>query len=135
MCDCIPPRNIRAEQVVLGCMLTNRLCVHNIQTLLNADDFYREAHREIYEAMMTLYDKKEEVDIITVTDILRTANKLEDVGGIPYITFLANAYYTEPRFWACARTVADKAKQRRNELLLLEIRSLLEDILKEVRNG
>ena len=103
--------------------------------MLNDDDFYREAHREIYRAMMTLYDMKEEVDIITVTDILRTDNKLEDVGGIPYITFLANAYYTEPRFWACARTVSDKAKQRRNEVLLSEIRSLLGDILKEVRNG
>ena len=133
MCEWIPPRNIRAEQVVLGCMLTNRLCVHNIQTMLNADDFYREAHREIYRAMMTLYDMKEEVDVVTVTDILRTDNKLEDVG--PYVAFLANAYYTEPRFWACARTVSDKAKQRRTEVLLSEIRSLLGDILKEVKNG
>ena len=135
MYDWIPPQNIRAEQVVIGCMLTNRRCVHNIQTILNADDFYREAHREIYRAMMTLYDMKEEVNIITVTDILRTDNKLEDVGGIPYIGLLANTYYSEPRFWACARTVSDKAKQRRNEVLLSEIRSLLEDILKEVRNG
>ena len=135
MLNWLPPQNIRAEQIVLGCMLTNRLCVHNIQTLLNADDFYREAHREIYRAMMTLYDMKEEVDIVTVTDILRTDNKLEDVGGIPYVAFLANAYYTEPRFWACARTVSDKAKQRRNEVLLSEIRSLLGDILKEVRHG
>lgn len=135
MCDWIPPRNIRAEQVVLGCMLANRLCVHNIQTLLNADDFYREAHREIYRAMMKLYDMNEEVDMVTVSDILRTDNKLKDVGGIPYITFLANAYYTEPRFWACARTVSDKAKQRRNEAMLLKIKNLLEDILKEVKHG
>ena len=135
MLNWLPPQNIRAEQIVLGNMMQNALCACNVRSLLNEDDFYREAHREIYEAMMTLYDKKEEVDTIMVTDILRTANKLEDVGGIPYITFLANAYYTEPRFWACARTVSDKAKQRRNEVLLLEIRSLLEDILKEVSNG
>ena len=135
MLNWLPPQNIRAEQIVLGNMMQNALCACNVRSLRNEYDFYREAHREIYEAMMTLYDKKEEVDIITVTDILRTANKLEDVGGIPYITFLANAYYTEPRFWACARTVSDKAKQRRNRVLLLEIRSLLEDILKEVRHG
>ena len=135
MQDRILPQNIEAEQAVIGAMLMDRDAIIKASEILVADDFYREAHREIYIAMMTLYDMKEEVDIITVTDILRTDNKLEDVGGIPYITFLANAYYTEPRFWACARTVSDKAKQRRNEVLLLEIRSLLEDILKEVRNG
>ena len=131
----VPPQSIEAEQSVLGAMLIDKEAIAKVTEVLNADDFYREAHREIYEAMMTLYDKKEEVDIITVTDILRTANKLEDVGGIPYITFLANAYYTEPRFWACARTVSDKAKQRRNEAMLLKIKNLLEDILKEVQHG
>ena len=135
MLNWIPPQNIRAEQVVLGNMLQNALCACNVRTLLSEEDFYREAHRNIYRAIVHLVEHSEQADLITVTDYLRTNNQLENSGGIAYITALYKAFYSESRFWACARIVSDKAKQRRNEVLLLEIRSLLEDILKEVRNG
>ena len=135
MLNWLPPQNIRAEQIVLGNMMQNALCACNVRSLLNEDDFYREAHRNIYRAIVHLVEIAEQVDLITVTDYLRTNNQLEDSGGIAYITALSMEFYSESRFWACARTVSDKAKQRRNEVLLLEIRSLLEDILKEVSNG
>lgn len=135
MLNWLPPQNIRAEQIVLGNMMQNALCACNVRSLLNEDDFYREAHRNIYRAIVHLVEIAEQVDLITVTDYLRTNNQLEDSGGIAYITALYSEFYSDSRFWACARTVSDKAKQRRNEVLLLEIRSLLEDILKEVSNG
>ena len=135
MLNWLPPQNIRAEQIVLGNMMQNALCACNVRSLLNEDDFYREAHRNIYRAIVYLVEHSEQADLITVTDYLRTNNQLEDSGGIAYITALSMEFYSESRFWACARTVSDKAKQRRNEVLLLEIRSLLEDILKEVGNG
>ena len=135
MLNWLPPQNIRAEQIVLGNMMQNALCACNVRSLLNEDDFYREAHRNIYRAIVYLVEHSEQADLITVTDYLRTNNQLEDSGGILYVTNLYNEFYSESRFWACARTVSDKAKQRRNEVLLLEIRSLLEDILKEVSNG
>ena len=135
MLNWLPPQNIRAEQIVLGNMMQNALCACNVRSLLSEDNFYREAHRNIYRAIVHLVEIAEQVDLITVTDYLRTNNQLEDSGGIAYITALSMEFYSESRFWACARTVSDKAKQRRNEVLLLEIRSLLEDILKEVRNG
>ena len=135
MLNWLPPQNIRAEQIVLGNMMQNALCACNVRSLLNEDDFYREAHRNIYRAIVYLVEHSEQADLITVTDYLRTNNQLEDSGGILYVTTLDNEFYSESRFWACARTISDKAKQRRNEVLLLEIRSLLEDILKEVSNG
>ena len=135
MLNWLPPQNIRAEQIVLGNMMQNALCACNVRSLLNEEDFYREAHRNIYRAIVYLVEHSEQADLITVTDYLRTNNQLEDSGGIAYITALSMEFYSESRFWACARTVSDKAKQRRNEVLLLEIRSLLEDILKEVSNG
>ena len=135
MLNWLPPQNIRAEQIVLGNMMQNALCACNVRSLLNESDFYREAHRNIYRAIVYLVEHSEQADLITVTDYLRTNNQLEDSGGIAYITKLATEFYSESRFWACARTVSDKAKQRRNEVLLLEIRSLLEDILKGVSNG
>lgn len=50
--------------------------------ILRDTDFYREAHRVIFNAMLELYNKNEAVDMITVTEILKRDNKLEDVGGI-----------------------------------------------------
>ena len=135
MLNWLPPQNIRAEQIVLGNMMQNALCACNVRSLLNEDDFYREAHRNIYRAIVHLVEIAEQADLITVTDYLRTNNQLEDSGGIAYITALYREFYSDSRFWACARIVSDKAKQRRNEVLLSEIRSLLGDILKEVRNG
>ena len=135
MLNWLPPQNIRAEQIVLGNMMQNALCACNVRSLLNEDDFYREAHRNIYRAIVHLVEIAEQADLITVTDYLRTNNQLEDSGGIAYITALDREFYSDSRFWACARIVSDKAKQRRNEVLLSEIRSLLGDILKEVRNG
>ena len=135
MLNWLPPQNIRAEQIVLGNMMQNALCACNVRSLLNEEDFYREAHRNIYRAIVYLAEHSEQADLITVTDYLRTNNQLEDSGGILYVTKLTYEFYSESRFWACARTVSDKAKQRRNEVLLLEIRSLLEDILKEVKHG
>ena len=135
MLNWLPPQNIRAEQIVLGNMMQNALCACNVRSLLNEEDFYREAHRNIYRAIVYLVEHSEQADLITVTHYLRTNNQLEDSGGIAYITALYSEFYSDSRFWACARTVSDKAKQRRNEAMLLKIKNLLEDILKEVRHG
>lgn len=135
MLNWIPPQNIRAEQIVLGNMMENALCACNVRSLLSEDDFYREAHRNIYRAIVHLVEHSEDANLLSVTFYLCSEHKLESVGGLEYLTKLGNEFYSEPRFWACARIVSDKAKQRRNEVLLLEIRNLLEDILKEVGNG
>ena len=130
----LPPQNILAEQVVLGSMLQNSICACNVRTMLSEDDFYRESHRIIFGAIIHLVKNGQVADLITVTDYLRTKEKLNDVGGVVYITTLHKIFYSEKRFWACARIVHEKSKQRRNEKLLLDIQDLLEKILLEVRN-
>ena len=94
MQDRVPPQNIEAEQSVLGAMLIEKEAIPKVMEILRDTDFYREAHRVIFNAMLELYNKNEAVDMITVTEILKRDNKLEDVGGIAYVTSLANAVPT-----------------------------------------
>jgi len=78
-----PPHNLEAEQSVLGAILLSDRSLYAlvIEEGLRAEDFYRERHGTIYEAMLALYNESEPVDVLTVTDRLRQMGKLEDVGG------------------------------------------------------
>ena len=108
----VPPQNIEAEQSVLGAMLIDKEAIAKATEILSAEDFYREAHRVIFSAMLEIYNKNEAVDMITVTDILRRDNKLEDVGGIAYITSLANVVLTAANIKYHAEIVAEKSVLR-----------------------
>src|SRR5438552_2176948 len=78
-----PPHNLDAEQSVLGAVLLSDRSLYAlvIEEGLRAEDFYRERHGVIYEAMLALYNESEPVDVLTVTDRLRQMGKLEEVGG------------------------------------------------------
>src|SRR3977135_597016 len=78
-----PPHNLDAEQSVLGAILLSDRSLYAlvIEEGLRSEDFYRERHGHIYEAMLSLYNESEPVDVLTVTDRLRQTGKLEEVGG------------------------------------------------------
>ena len=80
MIDRVPPQNIEAEQAVLGAMLLTKEAISSAAEVLKADDFYREAHRIVFEAMMDLFSRGEAVDLITVTEQLKKNNLLEKAG-------------------------------------------------------
>ena len=84
----IPPQNIEAEQAVLGTiLLQDKALLHTVE-LLSPDDFYRDAHKTIYAAMLTLFERKNPHDLITVTNLLGEQNKLEEIGGASYLASL-----------------------------------------------
>lgn len=120
----VPPQNIEAEQSVLGAMLIDKEAIAKTTEVLNSDDFYREAHRVIFNAMLELYNKNEAVDMVTVTDILRRENKLEDVGGIAYITSLANVVLTAANVKFHADIVAEKSILRQLVRVSTEIAAM-----------
>ena len=120
----VPPQNIEAEQSVLGAMLIDKEAIAKATEILSAEDFYREAHRVIFSAMLEIYNKNEAVDMITVTDILRRDNKLEDVGGIAYITSLANVVLTAANVKYHAEIVADKSVLRQLVKVSTEIAAM-----------
>jgi len=86
----VPPHNIEAEQSVLGSMLLDREAIMIALEILKPDDFYKEAHKEIFESIFSLFSKNEPVDLVTLTEELKARGTLEAIGGIPYLTSLAS---------------------------------------------
>ena len=108
----VPPQNIEAEQSVLGAILLDNEAVNQALEILSVEDFYREAHREIFRAMVTLTDRNQPVDAITLTDSLRTAGVLEAIGGVGYIAELAACVPTAANVTHYARIVRERAVLR-----------------------
>ena len=108
----MPPASVEAEQAVLGAMLLKPEAVTTAAEELSADDFYRETHRLIYEAMMELKDRTEPVDLVTLTEQLKKADKLAKIGGIPALALIANSVPTAANVHYHARIVHEKAQLR-----------------------
>jgi len=107
------PQNIEAEQNVLSAILIENKSITAVAGILKPEDFYRISHQLIYRAMLDLYAKHTPIDMVTVTDALKTENKLNDVGGVSYITLLANVAPTAANIKYHARIVAQKAALRK----------------------
>ncbi len=84
------PHNVEAEAGVLGSIIIDPDAVALVTEFLAADDFYRDAHRSIYETVIRLSDQHISADFVTVCDSLEQQGKLEDVGGPSYVTSLIN---------------------------------------------
>ena len=132
MQDRVPPQNIEAEQSVLGAMLIEKEAIPKVMEILR--DFYREAHRVIFNAMLELYNKNEAVDMITVTEILKRDNKLEDVGGIAYVTSLANTVPTAANVTYHASIIEEKSILRQLVSVSTQIASMGYEANDDVKN-
>jgi replicative DNA helicase len=110
--DRLPPQSIEAEQSVLGALLIDRDAVIEVADFLHPPDFYRQAHGTIYEAILDLYDKREPVDIVTVSEVLERSDALDGVGGSAYLTSLINLTPTAVNAVHYGRIVERKAVLR-----------------------
>lgn len=108
----IPPQNVEAEQAVLGAMMLDHNAVIAAMEKLTPNDFYREVHRTIFEAMEHLHHENKEIDVITLPEELRRMKKMDDVGGIEYILSLPNLVATAANIEYHANIVAEKALAR-----------------------
>lgn len=109
----IPPQNIEAEQSVIGAVLLDKEVLSNVTEIISSQDFYRDDHKEIYEAVIDLYEKGEPIDLITVSEQLKLRGTLESVGGLEYLTNLAGAVPTTANAKHYARIVEEKSILRR----------------------
>ncbi|HEY8345822.1 MAG TPA: replicative DNA helicase [Symbiobacteriaceae bacterium] len=117
----VPPHNLEAEQSVLGAMLIDSEVVSRIVNLLHPEDFYVDRHQQIFAAMLSLFNRGEPVDLITVQDELRNRNLLEEVGGLTYLTSLINLVPTTANAEQYARIVEEKATLRRLQVVARKI--------------
>lgn len=84
------PQNIEAECGVLGSIILDPVAIAQVSDFLKPEHFYRDAHRTIYEAILSLYNRNTPADFITLCDELELWNVLDTVGGASYITSLIN---------------------------------------------
>lgn len=108
----IPPQNVEAEQAVLGAMLLSHDAVIVAMEKLQSQDFYRDVHRIIFEAMEHLHRENKEIDVITLPDELKRMKKLDDVGGLEYVLNLPNLVGSAANIEYYANIVAEKALTR-----------------------
>ncbi|MGI6113010.1 MAG: replicative DNA helicase [Mahellales bacterium] len=109
----MPPYSMEAEQSVLGCMLLSKEAVSRASEVLKAEDFYSEGHKEIFDAMLDIYEKGEPVDLVTLTERLRVRNSIDAVGGITYITNLSTFVPTAANIEYYIKIVEEKSILRR----------------------
>jgi replicative DNA helicase len=105
----VPPQNLDAESSVLGGILLENEAVNQVLELLRPEDFYRESHRKVFRAMIELSDRSEPVDLITLSDCLKSRGELEAVGGTAYLASLADFVPTAANISHYARIVREKS--------------------------
>jgi replicative DNA helicase len=109
----IPPQNLEAEQSVLGSILLEPEALSRVLEVMTGEDFYREAHRKIFNSMLDLYQKGTPVDLITLTEILQNREQLEDIGGASYLISMTDAIPSAIHVDVYARIVREKSILRR----------------------
>ena len=134
----IPPHSVESEQSILGSILLDKDAMITVSETINPDDFYKEAHKIIYECMIKLSNKSEPIDLITLTEELKKQGHLDDVGGISYITSLSTIVPTTSNVKYYADIVKEKSVLRNlikvsNDIINLgyDSSTKIEDILEK----
>jgi replicative DNA helicase len=109
----IPPHDDQAEACVLGAILIDKEALADIIDFLRPDYFYKPANESIFTAMMSLFEKHEPVDIVTVTSELKKLGKYKEVGGTTYLSDLTNMVPTSANIETYGRIVSDHFMRRR----------------------
>jgi replicative DNA helicase len=121
--ETVPPQLIEAEKSVLGALLLDRGTIPVVRTELDPEDFYYDRHGQLYRSILTLYDRNQPIDLIT----LQTLPNLDEMGGVLYLTSLMNSTTTTANVQAHARIVRRKAQLRRLKYAGLAIAALAQD--------
>lgn len=90
----VPPQSLEAEQAVLGSILIDKDAIFKVADLLAPNDFYSPAHEKIYENILDLYEKRQPIDILSLTNKLKEKDLLKDIGGSSYLAELTNQVAT-----------------------------------------
>ena len=109
----LPPQNLEAERGLLGSILIDQEAIIKVADQVMPDDFYDERHGHIYSAITDLYDGRQPIDILTLSNKLEEAGELEKIGGSAYLTDLVNSVPTAAHVVHYAGIVSHKATLRR----------------------
>jgi replicative DNA helicase len=106
------PHNLEAEKSVLGAILIHNEAFNHAAELIDSKDFFRDAHRRIFDKMVALSERNDAIDLVTLKDELARSNELDEVGGPAYIASLADGVPRSANVEHYARIVKEKATLR-----------------------
>lgn len=108
----VPPQNLEAEESVLGGILLDPDALDRVIEVMSGADFYRDAHRTIFETMLALSERGEPIDLITLSDALKARGQLPQIGGATFLAELGDKVPSAANVAHYARIVRDKAVLR-----------------------
>lgn len=123
----VPPHSLEAEMAVLGGILLRNEALDQVRDLLAPEDFYIAAHQYIFRATITLYDRGDPIDPITLRNELKAMSRLDDIGGTSYINRLLEEVHTTANIGDYTRIVAENALLRRMLNTTYEIQGMVFD--------
>ncbi len=109
----VPPHNIEAEQSVLGSLMLDKDAIIKIADILKSEDFYKDDHGTIFEAMLELYEKKDPLDMLSVSNRLEEKKQLKEIGGSAYLASLINSVASSSNIVHYAKLVQKKSLLRK----------------------
>lgn len=108
----IPPHNLDAEKSLLGAMILDQQAINEGMENLKQEDFYSEAHRIIFDTILTMSDRNQPVDLITLSDALTTIGRLDAIGGMAYLSELTDVGILTTNAKQYAEIIEEKATLR-----------------------
>lgn len=108
----VPPHHLEAEQAVLSGILIDSEAIGRVVEFINPDDFYRDSHRKIFQAMIALYQRNEPTDMLMVSNELSTRGELESVGGSSYLATLVDYLPSSAPIVSYSKVVKEKSVLR-----------------------
>ena len=110
--DKLPPQALEVEKTLLGSLLIDKESINKVADSLRPEDFYQRTHQIIYQAVMSLFDKHEHLDLLSLANKLEEMGHLDDVGGMAYLTSLAGSVGTSAHILSYAKIVQRKKMLR-----------------------
>jgi len=120
----LPPQNIEAERSVLGALMLDKDAIIKVANLVRLGDFYKDDHNLIYEAMIELYEKREPIDVLSLSNRLEEKKQLDKIGGSSYLTELVNSVPSSSNITHYAKVVQKKSTLRKLIITASEILEL-----------
>jgi len=109
----LPPQAIDAEQSLLGSLMLDSYIIDDVESEIEGRDFYRSDHQKIYKAIMTLSQRDDAIDVVTVSEELEKSGKLKEIGGLAYLSSLAKNTPNSGNVVSYAKIVRENAILRR----------------------
>ena len=110
--DKLPPQALEVEKTLLGSLLIDKEAINKVTDLLRPEDFYQRNHQIIYQAVISLFDKHEPLDLLSLSNKLEEMGHFEDIGGMAYLTSLAGSVGTSAHILSYAKIVQRKKMLR-----------------------